>query len=86
MYKDANAFKNMFNKVPYSVVPPAIGVGLNLGENKKTGGYRSNSPRQMLYNNRFTIEKRNLIEVLRLVVNLREMKHYRKLNKYATHI
>ena len=52
MYKDANAFKNMFNKVPYSVVPPAIGVGLNLGENKKTGGYRSNSPRQMLYNNR----------------------------------
>ena len=52
MYKDANAFKNMFNKVPYSIVPPALGVGLNIGGDKKTGGYRSNSPRQMLYNNR----------------------------------
>jgi hypothetical protein len=46
MYQNTNAFMNMFNKVPYSVVPPAIGVGIGSqvgGDDKQTqrkGGFK----------------------------------------------
>ena len=62
VFKDDKAFTEMFKKVPYAATIP-IGLGTQNNnsrkedldsrpEVKKKGGYRSNSSRQMLYNNR----------------------------------
>lgn len=31
---------NMFNKVPYSIVPPTLGIGLYGGSEKRKGGFK----------------------------------------------
>ncbi len=40
IYQNSDAFMNMFNKVPYSIVPPTLGIGLYGGSEKRKGGFK----------------------------------------------